>query len=89
MKAREVSPDIINQETGQLNQGKVREFISNIDKIDKQNKTNFREMLGHIEQLIKDDQIKQKYASLVQSFICQPLWLKEIVNASKSKEYLL
>lgn len=85
MKAREVSPDIINQETGQLNQGKVREFISNIDKIDKQNKTNFREMLGHIEQLIKDDQIKQKYASLVaQSFYMPTFMAKEIVNASRS-----
>ena len=39
MKVREVSPDIINQETGQLNQGKIREFITNIDKIDKENKT--------------------------------------------------
>ncbi len=78
MKVREVSPDIINQETGQLNQGKIREFITNIDKIDKENKTNFREMLGHIEQLIQDDQVKQKYASLVaQSSICQHSWQKK------------
>jgi peptidyl-prolyl cis-trans isomerase D len=85
MKVREVSPDIINQETGQLNQGKVREFISNIDKIDKQNKTNFREMLGHIEQLIKDDQVKQKYASLIsQSFYMPTFMAKEIVNANKT-----
>jgi len=85
MKVREVSPDIINQQTGQLNQGKVREFITNIDKIDKENKTNFREMLGHIEQLIKDDQVKQKYASLVsQSFYMPTFMAKEIVNAGRS-----
>lgn len=85
MRIREVSPDIINQETGQLNQGKIREFISNIDKIDKQNNTNFREMLGHIEELIKDDQVKQKYASLVaQSFYIPTFMAKEIVNAERT-----
>jgi peptidyl-prolyl cis-trans isomerase D len=85
MKIREVSPDIINQQTGQLNQGKIREFITNIDKIDKQNNTNFREMLGRIEELIKDDQIKQKYASLVaQSFYMPTFMAKEIVNAGRS-----
>ena len=85
MKVREVSPDIINQETGQLNQGKIREFITNIDKIDKENKTNFREMLGHIEQLIQDDQVKQKYASLVaQSFYMPTFMAKEVINSGRS-----
>ena len=85
MKVREVEPDIINAQTGQLNQGKVREFISNIDKIDKQNKTNFREMLEHIEQLITEDQVKQKYASLVsQSFYMPTFMAKEIVNSGRS-----
>ena len=85
MKVREVSPDIINQETGQLNQGKIREFIMNIDKIDKENKTNFREMLGHIEQLIQDDQVKQKYASLVaQSFYMPTFMAKEVINSGRS-----
>lgn len=85
MQARQVSPDIINEETGQLNAAKVREFITNIDKIDQTNKTNFREMLGHIEQLIKDDQVKQKYASLVsQSFYMPTFMAKEVVNSGKS-----
>lgn len=85
MKIREVSPEIINQETGQLNQGKIREFITNIDKIDKDNKTNFREMLGHIEQLIQDDQVKQKYAALVaQSFYMPTFMAKEVVNSGRS-----
>ena len=84
MKAREVSPEIINQETGQLNQSKIREFVTNIDKIDKDNKANFRETLGHIEQLIQDDQVKQKYASLVaQSFYMPTFMAKEIINSGR------
>lgn len=85
MKVREVNPEIINQETGQLNQAKIREFVSNLDKIDKDNKTNFREMLGHIEQLIQDDQVKQKYAALVaQSFYMPTFMAKEVINTGRS-----
>ena len=85
MKAREVNPEIINQETGQLNQGKIREFVSNIDKIDKENKSNFRQTLTYIESLIKQDQVKQKYASLVaQSFYMPEFMAKEVVNSGRS-----
>ncbi len=85
MKVREVNPEIINQETGQLNQAKIRDFVTNIDKIDKENKTNFRETLGYVEQLIQDDQVKQKYASLVaQSFYMPTFMAKEVVNSGRS-----
>ena len=85
MKVREVNPEIINQETGQLNQGKIREFVSNIDKIDKENKSNFRQTLTYIESLIKQDQVKQKYASLVaQSFYMPEFMAKEVVNSGRS-----
>lgn len=85
MKVREVKPDIINQQTGQLDQAKVKEFISNIDQIDQQNKTNFREMLAHVEKLIEDDQLKQKYASLVaQSFYMPTFMAREVVNSGRS-----
>jgi peptidyl-prolyl cis-trans isomerase D len=85
MKVREIKPDIINQQTGQLDAAKVREFISSIDQTDKQNKTNFRVMLGHIENLIRDDQVKQKYASLVaQSFYMPTFMAKEVINSGRS-----
>ncbi len=85
MKVREVKPDIINQQTGQLDQGKVREFITNIDQIDKQNKSNYRELLGHIEQLIQDDQVKQKYASLIaQSYYMPTFMAKEVLNSGRT-----
>lgn len=85
MRVREVKPDIINQETGRIDQGKIREFITNIDQIDKQNKSNFRELLGHVERLIQDDQLKQKYASLVaQSFYMPTFMAKEVVNSGRS-----
>lgn len=83
MKVREVKPDVITKE-GQVDQAKMREFITNIDQIDKQNKTNFREMLGYIENLIKDDQVKQKYAALVgQSFYMPTFMAKEVVNSGR------
>jgi peptidyl-prolyl cis-trans isomerase D len=85
MRAREVQPNIINQETGQIDQGKIREFITNIDQIDKQNNSNFRELLGHVEKLIQDDQLKQKYASLVaQSFYMPTFMAKEVINSGRS-----
>ena len=84
MRARQVKPDIIN-DAGQIDQARMREFISNIDQIDQQNKTNFREVLGYIENLIKDDQVKQKYASLVaQSFYMPTFMAKEIVNSGRA-----
>ncbi|HQD12399.1 MAG TPA: peptidylprolyl isomerase [Chitinophagales bacterium] len=85
MNVRQVKPDIIDQQTGQINQGKIREFISNIDQIDQQNKTNFRQMLSAIEKLIQDDQVKQKYASLVsQSFYMPTFMAKEVVNSGRA-----
>ena len=90
MQIRQVSPDVINQETGRLNQAKIREFITNIDKIDKDNKTNFRQMLSHIENLIKDDMVKQKYSSLVaQSFYMPTFMAKEVVNSGRSAKVAL
>ncbi len=85
MKLREVKPDIINQQTGQLDQAKIKAYVSTIDAIDKENKTNLREMLGHVEQLIGDDQVKQKYAALVaQSYYMPSFMAKEVVNSGRS-----
>jgi len=85
MKLREVKPDIINQNTGQLDQAKIKTYITGIDAIDKENKTNLRQMLGYVEKLIEDDQIKQKYASLVaQSFYMPTFMAKEVVNSGRS-----
>ena len=84
-KLREVKPDIVNQETGQLDQAKIKAYISDIDKIDKENKTNLREMLGYVEKLVEDDQVKQKYASLVaQSFYMPTFMAKEVVNSGRT-----
>ncbi|MDB5226972.1 MAG: parvulin-like peptidyl-prolyl isomerase [Bacteroidota bacterium] len=85
MKIREVKPDIVNSQTGQLDQAKIREFISGIDQTDKAQNTNFRTLLGHIEKLIQDDQVKQKYATLVaQSFYMPTFMAKEVVNSGKT-----
>ena len=61
----QAQPDIVNRETGQLNQAKVKEFINGMDKFDKANKTNFKETVAHIERIIADDRVKQKYAGLI------------------------
>ncbi len=85
MKVREVKQDIINPQTGQLDQAKVREFIGSIDQYDKQNKTNFRQMLSHVERLIQDDQVKQKYATLVGQSLYVPTFLAdEFANSGRS-----
>jgi peptidyl-prolyl cis-trans isomerase D len=85
MKLREVKPDIINQQTGQLDQAKIKAYISSIDAIDKESKTNLRQMLGYVEKLIEDEQVKQKYASLVaQSFYMPTFMAKEVVNSGRS-----
>jgi peptidyl-prolyl cis-trans isomerase D len=84
MRARQVKPEIINKQ-GQVDQVQMREFVSNLAQIDKQNKSNFREMLGYIENLIKEDQVKQKYASLVaQSFYMPTFMAKEVVNSGRA-----
>jgi peptidyl-prolyl cis-trans isomerase D len=84
-KLREVKPDIVNEKTGQLDQAKIKVYITDIEKIDKDNKTNLRQMLGYVEKLIEDDQVKQKYASLVgQSFYMPTFMAKEIVNSGRS-----
>jgi peptidyl-prolyl cis-trans isomerase D len=84
-KIAEVKPDIVNSETGQLNEAAVKTFIKGVDQFDKQNKTNFKEMMSHIEKLIEDDQVKQKYASLVaQSFYMPTFMAKEVVNSNRS-----
>ena len=84
MRAREVQPEIIDDK-GQINQARIREFIKNIDQTDKQYKTNFKQMLSYIEPLIKEDVIKQKYASLVsQSFYMPTFMAKEVVSSTKS-----
>jgi peptidyl-prolyl cis-trans isomerase D len=81
----EAKPDIVNRETGQLNQAKVKEFINGIDQFDKTNKTNFKEFVAHVEKLITDDRIKQKYTALVaQSFYMPTFMAKEVLNADRS-----
>ncbi len=84
-KIAEVKPDIVNKETGELNESAVKAFIKGVDQFDKQNKSNFKEMIAHIEQLIEDDQVKQKYASLVtRSFYMPTFMVKEVINANRS-----
>lgn len=81
----EIKPDIVNQQTGQLDQAKVKSYFSQLDKIDQENKTNLRELDIHVEKLIQDDQIKQKYASLVaQSFYMPTFMAKDLMNSGKS-----
>lgn len=80
----QAKPEIVNKETGQLNQAKVKEFINGMDKFDQTNKTNFKEMVAHIEKLITDDRIKQKYASLIaQSFYMPTFMAKEVLNGDR------
>lgn len=84
MKLREVKPDIISQ-SGQLDQAKIKAYIADLDKIDAEAKSELRPMLSYVENLIKDDQLKQKYASLVsQSFYMPTFMAKEVVNSSRS-----
>lgn len=84
-KLAELKPDIVNQQTGQLDQAKVKSYFGQLDKIDQENKSNLRDLDIHIEKLIQDDQIKQKYASLVsQSFYMPTFMAKEVVNAGRS-----
>ncbi len=83
-KLHEVKPDIVNQQTGQLDLAKVKTYIGQLDQIDKENKTNLRALSMHIEDLISDDQKKQKYASLVVQSLYVPKFLaKEIISSEK------
>lgn len=81
----QAQPDIVNRETGQLNQAKVKEFINGMDKFDKANKTNFKETVAHIERIIADDRVKQKYAGLIaKSFYMPTFMAKEVLNADRT-----
>ncbi len=81
------NPDIVDQNTGKLNQGKIRELMTNLDKIDEQNGTNLRTTIRSIENLIKVDAVKQKYATLVaQSFYVPTFMVNEVLSSSKSRK---
>lgn len=81
----QVSPDVVNKETGKLNIAKLKEFFKNMGKFDQTNKTNFKETAAHIEKLITDERVKQKYASLIsQSFYMPTFMAKEVLNADRS-----
>lgn len=85
MKLREVKPDIVNEQTGQLDQAKVKAYVASVDQIDKENKTNLRATRDYVESLIKEDLVKQKYAALVsQSFYMPTFMAKEVVNSGRS-----
>lgn len=81
------NPEIVDQNTGQLNQSKIRELITNLDQIDKQNGTHLRETIRSIENLIRTDQVKQKYSNLVaQSFYVPTFMAKEVLGSSKARK---
>ncbi|MFN8295538.1 MAG: peptidylprolyl isomerase [Chitinophagales bacterium] len=87
MKLREVKPDIVNEQTGQLDQAKVKAYVAGIDQIDKENKTSLRATRDYVENLIKEDVVKQKYASLVtQSFYMPTFMAKEVINSGRSAQ---
>jgi peptidyl-prolyl cis-trans isomerase D len=56
-----------------------------MDKFDKANKTNFKETVAHIERIIADDRVKQKYAGLIaKSFYMPTFMAKEVLNADRT-----
>ncbi|MEZ4879086.1 MAG: peptidylprolyl isomerase [Chitinophagales bacterium] len=75
----------VDQGTGQIDEAKAREIMTNIDKYDPDGTNNLRQTIQQIETLVKEETIKSKYLNLVaKSYYLPKFLVKDIVKSNQS-----
>lgn len=74
----------INQQTGQIDELKAKDFVKNIDKNDPKGENKLRATINQIEKFISEETIKAKYTSLIsKSFYMPTFFTQQIVNSAR------